>query len=58
MVSEFVPCRELQVIDGGDISIKQLKKVIDEVSRKYGENSILRFDAGHNNIRAEIKRDC
>ena len=38
---------ELQDFKG---SLKQLKYIVDSLNREFGENSIVEFDAGYNNV--------
>lgn len=42
---------ELQDFRG---SLKQLKYIIDNLVREFGEDSVIEFDAGYNNVGVKI----
>ena len=44
---------ELQDFKG---SLKQLKYVVDSLVKEFGENSLVEFDAGHNNVDVIIEK--
>jgi hypothetical protein len=37
-------------------SLKEMRYIVNELINKFGENSIINFDAGYNNITAEITK--
>lgn len=51
----FMPFEELGIIDGSaGIPIHQLQGILQRAEEYYGVNSLVRFDAGHNNISVEV----
>ena len=45
---------ELQDFRG---SLKQLKYIVDNLVREFGENKLIEFDAGYNNVDVKIFED-
>jgi len=46
--------RECHELDDPKLALSVWRNKIDELISKYGEDSLLGFDAGHNNVEATI----
>jgi hypothetical protein len=57
-IKQFEDCKELEIIDTDKIiKVADLLDVLAKVAVRYGENSYLKFDAGHNNICVDIEKE-
>lgn len=46
--------RNIEELDDFEGSLKQLKYIVDSLVIEFGENSIVKFDAGYNNVNVII----
>jgi len=47
MIKNLISISELQDFSG---TIKEFKEIVDKLVVEYGEQSLVHFDAGHNNV--------